>query len=89
MYSPPVASKSIEDTLMLRQDVIDQLLAIRGVDSFRPIIDNAAILLSTASSMTLRDLELYLVHEGRVSIADLGDRSCWPLVMRFGTNGIL
>ena len=69
----PVAKKSIEDTLILRQDIIDQLMAIRGVDSFRPIIDNAAVLLSTASP-SLRTLELYLVHEGRVSIIDLSMR---------------
>ena len=51
---------------MLCKRIIDQLLETRGVEAFRPCIDNAAQLLSTVPRMTLRDIELYLIQEAKV-----------------------
>ena len=66
---PPLdAEESAHNYYVLSQDIIDQLLAMRGVESFRPVVDGAATLLNTNTSTTLRDLELYLIYEGRVSI---------------------
>ena len=68
-FSDPQAA--VEDfnhnLFVLKQGIIDQLMAMRGVESFRPVIDKASILLDTVPGTTLRDLELYLIYEGKVS----------------------
>ncbi|KAI4155376.1 MAG: hypothetical protein LQ340_001018 [Diploschistes diacapsis] len=64
-HYPPVTEKTVRNVYVLRRDIIDPLTAMRGVESFRPVIDNAASILSAASNTKLRGLELYLLNEAR------------------------
>ena len=49
--------------------MIDQLMVVRGVESFRFVLDNAAMILSSTPHTTLREIELYLIQEGKVGLA--------------------
>lgn len=51
----------------LKQAIIDQLLEMPAVKPFWPCVGSAATLLKRAPRTTLRDIELCLIHQGKVS----------------------
>ena len=65
--SPTISSTTARTTYILRKHVIDQLLVVRGIEGFRPVIEDAALMLSASPQTSLRDLELYLLNEAKVS----------------------
>ena len=70
--APPRTEEDARNAYVLRRDVIDTLIAMHGMESFRPVVENGAMLLRTVPTISLRELELYLIHEGRVgAINDL------------------
>ena len=73
--SPRPSARTARTSYLLRKNVIDQLMVIRGVESFRFVIDNAAVILSTTPHTTLREMELYLIQEGKVRLMTLYSRS--------------
>ena len=64
--SPTISTKTARNTYILRKHVIDQLLVVRGIEGFRPVVEDAALMLSTSPQTTLRDLELFLLQEAKV-----------------------
>ena len=65
--SPPISPADAKNGHNIRKEVIDQLLAVRSTKEYRPVVDNAAMLLATSPNTSLRELELYLTQEGKVS----------------------
>lgn len=55
------------DSLVIRDLVLDQLAFTPGLEGFRPTLDRISMMLNTMPNMALRDVELSLLQEGKVS----------------------
>ena len=63
-----MTNEEFGSTHLLRREIINVLHAMHGLEAFKPVIENGDTLLETLPAVSLRQLELYLIHEGRVGI---------------------